>query len=482
MIMPKSRIILVSVSLLSMLLSCSPNGGEDTYTQPGEVITKKYTVIYSLFHTVSSNMATSVSAGDSYSSLITAEEGYTLGKVSCTMGGKPQTVTDGSINIPEVTGTILISAVATNGYAGTEVSTLTKSDALKAFENFNKYFWNPTAGRFFRNTGNTTNYAVAWVQATYFDMIMNAYKLSGDNKYLEQLKAHFKGCKNSFGFDWYNYDKWNLYDDMMWWVGALARAYNLTGDAEYLTLSENGFHRVWYGKSVEDGGDARDAKGSYGGDTGGGMYWDWKFGRKGKMACINFPTVIAALELYKATGKQDYLNKAKSIYDWAIAHLFNATTGKVADSTHDNGDVDWTAHIYNQATCMGACAMMYLATKDQAALSNAKLALSFIVNKKTGAGGCIIGEGDANQTAVTDEMGIYNAILAQYLPVLFRDCGAPDNSATIKKSIEAGWAAKDTRGLCNKDFITALDATKTVSSYTASGLPALMLTYPGMHD
>jgi uncharacterized protein YyaL (SSP411 family) len=47
----------------------------------------------------------------------------------------------------------------------------------------------------------------------------------------------------------------------------------------------------------------------------GGMIWSWK--TDGKVAAINYPTVIGAMELYKITGDEAYLEKAKEIYKWA---------------------------------------------------------------------------------------------------------------------------------------------------------------------
>ena len=99
------------------------------------------------------------------------------------------------------------------------------------------------------------------------------------------------------------------------------------------------------------------------GDTGsydkenGGMFWQWqpiqnpkpnKFG-DGKMACINFPTVVAALTLYnnvpenrkESTDKRpdyqtkaQYLAKGKEIYEWGVENLLDKATGKIADSRH----------------------------------------------------------------------------------------------------------------------------------------------------
>ena len=89
----------------------------------------------------------------------------------------------------------------------------------------------------------------------------------------------------------------------MWWTVTLARAYELFGNKEYLKLSEISFSRVWYGSDKV--GDS----GSYDRENG-GMFWQWQPIRNpapnksgdGKMACINFPTVVAALTLYNNEG------------------------------------------------------------------------------------------------------------------------------------------------------------------------------------
>ena len=107
---------------------------------------------------------------------------------------------------------------------------------------------------------------------------------------------------------------------------------SLFGVDEYLKLSEESFSRVWYGsKKVGD-------TGSYD-EENGGMFWQWqpihnpKPNRPGdgKMACINFPTVVAALTLYnnvpkkrkepteespKYQTREQYLAKGKEIYEW----------------------------------------------------------------------------------------------------------------------------------------------------------------------
>ena len=79
------------------------------------------TAIASIHHSVTNNLtncinnneATYAIEGKPYTATITANDGYTLDSVTCTMGGVNQTVTDGVINISSVTGDIVITATAT---------------------------------------------------------------------------------------------------------------------------------------------------------------------------------------------------------------------------------------------------------------------------------------------------------------------------------------------------------------------------------
>lgn len=381
----------------------------------------------------------------------------------------------------------------------TPTSGFTYDDVITAYDAFNKYLFSNGRQVYRRDTHATSDIAVGWTQSMLFDMTMNAYKLTGDQKYLDLMQAHYEGCSVAFKFDWYDYNYWELYDDMMWWVGSFARAYMLTDNDEYLELSEEGFKRVWYGNPYAKDEYLHDAtssnlldkQGSYAGDDSpgldiskyGGMYWDWKFGRIGKMACINYPTIIAAMELYNATGKPDYLQKAKDVYIWAENNIFNAATGAVADSKHDgNNNANWQMLVYNQATCMGAAAMLYLETGEQKYLNHAIAAMDYIVREKSTANKILMPEGTTNQAEVANEQGIYNAILAQYLPILINDCGQTQYIEFIERSIEYGWKNRDkTRNLCNK-LLEKAPTTGALSVYTASGVPALMLTFPDVKN
>lgn len=78
-------------------------------------IAEVYSVTNTLVNCTNSNPQTAVEEGSSYTATITANTGYMIDEITCTMGGVSQTVTDGVISIAEVTGDISISASASVG-------------------------------------------------------------------------------------------------------------------------------------------------------------------------------------------------------------------------------------------------------------------------------------------------------------------------------------------------------------------------------
>lgn len=77
------------------------------------------------------------------------------------------------------------------------------------------------------------------------------------------------------------------------------------------------------------------------------------------------------------------------------------------------------------------------------------------------------------------EQGIYTAIFAQYMAWLVYDCGQTQYLSFLKRTIHAGWDNRDrTRNLCGGDFTITLPENVVIDSYSASGIPALMLLFP----
>lgn len=354
--------------------------------------------------------------------------------------------------------------------------------------------------------------AAIWCQPIYCDMAMNAYKLALSRGDKSRAKRYKKLCEDLFAgniahyanFDFDNNDEnigWFIYDDIQWWTITLGRAYELFKVEKYRTLAEASFARVWYGSpKVGDTGSYADPKKN----LGGGMFWQWQpihnpnrnEAGHGKMACINFPTVVAALTLYNGVPagrmadtnperwsnkfgdfvrphyetKEAYLAKGKEIYDWAVNNLVDLRSGKVADCKHGSNP-DWRTHVYNQATFIGASVLLYKATGEKTYLENAVKGADYTVNEMSEQGMLPFEKGI--------EQGIYTSIWAQYMAMLVYDCGQKQYLPFIRRNIDYGWINRDqSRNLCGGEYWRVLEEGTDIDSYSASGIPALMLLFP----
>jgi predicted alpha-1,6-mannanase (GH76 family) len=395
------------------------------------------------------------------------------------------------------------------GKYGISSPSYTGADVWTACDAFNQYLLDSSRYIYKRSTADTAavgrdnGAAAIWCQPVYWDMAINAYrraKAGRDDdrvrKYkmlCERLFAGNKAHYANFDFDDNNENSgWFIYDDIMWWTITLARAYEVFGMEEYLELSEESFGRVWYGSAkVGDTGSYADPEKG----LGGGMFWQWQpirrpqpnGARNGKMACINFPTVIAALTLYNNVPegrtestesrpgyqtKDQYLAKGREIYAWAVENLTDVRTGRVADNRHGKGKPAWKDHLYNQATYIGASVLLYRATGERRFLDNAVAAADYTVNVISGTSGLLPFE-----TGI--EQGIYTAIFAQYIAMLVYDCGQEQYIPFIRRNIDRGWANRDkSRDICGGDFSEVVSEGEAVESYAASAVPALMLLFP----
>lgn len=77
--------------------------------------TPKYTITNTLSHAINNNNTTEIEENQSYTATITASEGYSINSVVITMGGADITnnvYNEGNINIPKVTGNLVINVSA----------------------------------------------------------------------------------------------------------------------------------------------------------------------------------------------------------------------------------------------------------------------------------------------------------------------------------------------------------------------------------
>jgi predicted alpha-1,6-mannanase (GH76 family) len=357
---------------------------------------------------------------------------------------------------------IAIISCSKNSYAEKPITPLpvvnqnfTDSDATVAYNAFNNFFYNKWTNLYYRTTQDNGPAAI-WTQAIYWDMAMDVYERTHTQTQLNMINNIYQGgFKQYDGYNWSDTTIWFIYDDMMWWVNALDRAYEITGNQTYLQKSINGFAHVW--------------EGSYD-PVDGGMFWN--FIHSGKNACINYPTVIAAMRLYKITGDTTYLTKAKSIYAWSRINLFNTSNGEVADHKIGNNPPGYQDYTYNQGTEIGAAVMLYETTDDTTYLADANLAANYTMNNMCDNNGILPAEGDFN------EQGVLKAIFAQYIMQLINVAGQKQYLAWIQKNINYGWVNRDkNRNLTYRDYSVSCPS-GDIQSYEASSIVTFMQLCP----
>ena len=418
---------------------------------------------------------------------------------------------------------LLLCMLACTGAASAQVAITYDDEAeWKAYEDYNNAFLDKTRyiykadtkqpnadhrGNGYRDNDVSGCAAAIWCQAIMYDMVINAYRRAEAEGDEERMKTYrtlhsriYNGEKSHYvNFDFHNPNTnngWFVYDDIMWWTCALARAYETFGTAAYLNFSEQSFCRVWYGsaKVGDDGSYADPAR--FEGKYGGGMFWEWqpidnpKPHQPGdfRSACINFPTVIAACLLHRLVPegrtaptaarptrqtKEWYLEKAKEVYAWADATL--VSNGRVADGIHGGG-AEFSDHLYNQATYIGASCLLYLITGEVSYLTKACKAADYVTSSMCTSGILKYENGY--------EQGIYAAIYAQYMRILIYDCGLSESLIRkylmhIQRNIQRAYTNMDPeRGIQIGNFTKKTTADDVVESYGASGMPALMLMFP----
>ncbi|KAH8758478.1 glycoside hydrolase [Diaporthe sp. PMI_573] len=152
----------------------------------------------------------------------------------------------------------------------------------------------------------------------------------------------------------------NYYDDEGWWALAWVRAFDVTGNTQYLTMAESIF---------------TDMRGGVNGTCGGGIWWSKD--RKYKNAIANelYLSVAASLA-NRAAEKDAYLSIAKDQWNWFKGsgmindqNLINDGLDINSDgSCSNNGDIVWS---YNQGVILGGLVELSRATGDPEYLSEA---------------------------------------------------------------------------------------------------------------
>lgn len=147
-----------------------------------------------------------------------------------------------------------------------------------------------------------------------------------------------------------------FYDDNQWIAIASMDAYERTKDKQYLAEGEKIYRYMMTGTDTVSGG---------------GIYWK-EGDLSTKNTCSNGPGIILALQLYKTTKKQEYLDAALSIYQWTNNYLL-APQGVYYDNVRlPARTIDTRTYTYNTGTMLQSNVLLYEITQQQHYLTEAK--------------------------------------------------------------------------------------------------------------
>lgn len=196
-------------------------------------------------------------------------------------------------------------------------------------------------------------------------------------------------------------------------VIACARGYLLSGNAEFRDVAKANFD-LCYARAASP-------------DLGGGLWW--KVNNQSKNACVNGPGAIAAFLLGEATGEAAYMTKAKELFLWERATLFDPATGKVFDNINISGRVARFALTYNQGTFVGAANLLGYTNE-------ARLAALYTMNRM-GKDGYLPPAGEKG------DGGGFNGIGVRWIVRFVKDHGEQATfEPWLRKNAEAAWQAR----------------------------------------
>lgn len=219
-------------------------------------------------------------------------------------------------------------------------------------------FWNTEQHYFnYENDGADKSFHY-WPQAHAMDVIIDAYLRTGDSKYSDLFDRWYTGIKAKNRGRYWN----DFYDDMEWITLTMIRLYKATNDQKYLDTAQD----MW-----------DDIKSGWNDYAGGGIAW--KHTRpSSKNACSNGPAALIAAHLYHINKNEEDLQWAIRIYEWLRETLFDPATGAVYDNINgDTGEIATFTLSYNQGTFLGAAHQLYKITGKENYLKDARKAANY---------------------------------------------------------------------------------------------------------
>jgi predicted alpha-1,6-mannanase (GH76 family) len=296
-----------------------------------------------------------------------------------------------------------------------------------------------------------------WNSANAITVLVNYSRATNSTQYASAIANTFNNANraNSTTNFINNYD-----DDEGWWALAWIDAYDLTGNATYLTMAETIFANIateW--------------------DTttcGGGVWWSKSGGGTYKNAIANelFLSVAASLanRVSDPTQKAQYLAWAQHEWQWFkdsgminSQNLVNdGLTSTNPNACTNNGARTWS---YNQGVILGGLVELYKADHDPALLPQAQAIAMAAIAKLTTSGGIL------SEPVSGNDLPQFKGIFVRNLMALYQAAPNAQYKTFVDANADSIWANDQGRnyefGAVWQGPLDSADATRQTSALDA---------------
>jgi predicted alpha-1,6-mannanase (GH76 family) len=295
-----------------------------------------------------------------------------------------------------------------------------------------------------------------WRMAEELEVAEDIYDRSKEAKHKAIVEELFKGFLKVNGTDW----SANIYnDDLAWITIAAARAYKITGESSYLETAVSTFAYIWV-RAYDPSDD--------------GLWWTTD--NTSKNACIAGPAAVAALLLHQCTGDDEYLDMAKTIFNWEVKTLYDAS-GMVHDHVTAEGVVSGGATTYNQGTFVGAAHLLNLATGttdyEEYALTTAR----YTRDNCIAPGGAKILRGEYEKGDGNNDCAGFKGIFTRWCGLWARDTGNTEILDWMRTNVDAVLTNRNSFGLTWGHWADTTPET-ALSPWECSSAVALLQNVP----
>lgn len=273
------------------------------------------------------------------------------------------------------------------------------------------------------NTGAwTTPTGEAWQPALAVDAVINSYEQTRNPAHLNVIEksfARYVGRRSHF------------FDDDGWYLNAWLRAYDVTGDAKFLTEAQSLFANMTT---------------AWDSTCGGGVWWNKD--RMYKNAITNELFLLAAARLHRrapnGTGPGSYLDWALREWDWfnrsGMINGSNFVNDGLNSSCTNNGGITWT---YNQGVILGGLVELFRINGDRGYLYRAELIAEATINGQVHAGGVLREPCETFSQGCDGDQLIFKGVFAQGLTRLYNaDRGnKPGYFTFLSQNADSVWNA-----------------------------------------